>query len=125
MELWRKKTVPPCPKCGNWTDHVGHLDCPYNGEMQIDILSGMVKCDGCGAICGLEKIEHYCSCGAVYEGGEIWEGMHREMGRVQNLAWFQRLYARRGTMQVRFLRYDLKRISWQQKGDMGNEISSS
>ena len=103
MPEWRKKPFPVCPKCNEGSDHAGHRDCPYDGKLWIDILTGTVKCNKCNKEWSLEESVHYCSCGAKFKGGELWTGMAAEIGRLGNLTWLRRLGVRKGVPQKEFI----------------------
>ncbi len=102
MPDWRKKQHPCCPKCGKSNSHQKHKDCSQGGRLWIDINSGQIRCNGCGKIWSLEDTTHYCSCGAKYTGGEIWQGMAHEIGRIANLAWVQRLAVKKGYSETHY-----------------------
>lgn len=104
MAIWRQNIFPVCPCCGEWSSHAGHKNCPYDGHLWIDILTGIVKCDECGKEWSLENSRNYCSCGAEFEGGEIWSGMASEIGQIQNLTWARALNITKGTLQTRLIK---------------------
>jgi hypothetical protein len=51
----------------------------------------------------MEGWRQFCGCGAVFTGGEMWEGMAAEAGHVGNLAWFRAAAGRRGTLETELL----------------------
>jgi hypothetical protein len=109
---WRRKTLPPCPVCRQPTVHawhhgcpspLGRLEAPGRGSTYIDIATGLVHCVLCNTAAPIEDWHSLCSCGAVFEGGEIWEGMAAEIGKVGDLQWARAAGIRRGTLEITFL----------------------
>lgn len=103
MAEWRKSTFPKCPKCERGGTHTGHRNCPQDGKLWVDILTGTQKCDACGQSWSLEKAIHHCSCGAKFKGGELWQGMATELGSYADLVWLKRLGISKGTLETEFL----------------------
>jgi len=91
--LWRQKLFPVCPACAAGSGIEQHRDCPRywpgpgNPPLWIDITTGVVQCTNCEVTGTLDEITHFCECGTAFKGGEIWQGMAAEIGRVGNLAW--------------------------------------
>lgn len=85
MPIWRRKMIPECPKCGNEAGESCHRNCPNGeGEVMIDILSGISVCQSCGEKNSVERWRHFCDCGAIYEGGEYWQGMAAEIAQIED-----------------------------------------
>lgn len=106
MAQWRKKTGPPCPKCGQGGGtQQAHDNCPKKaGMVWIDILTGMCQCNTCNQAWMIESSRHHCyKCGALYTGGEVWIGMGVEIVQVAHLKWIQKLGIRRGVPKVEFV----------------------
>ena len=82
-----------------------HIGCgKEKADLYIDITTGRKHCIGCGHELGLESWTHHCTrCGGVWEGGEIWQGMAAEAGRMGDLAWLKAAGVRRGTLETTFL----------------------
>lgn len=55
----RHPLTPPAPECG--------------GKLWLDLLTGRVRCKGCGFSWDFAGTTHNCSdCGCKYEGGHTW-----------------------------------------------------
>lgn len=105
---WRRKLFPPCPSCrssGGWAEH---RNCPDTvahkagrSNLYIDIATGETICLACGQKWGLEDTRHYHKCGAVFDGGEIWQGMAAELGRIGNARWLAAAGIKRGSLDTK------------------------
>jgi hypothetical protein len=105
--LMRKSTFPKCPKCrkdGSWA---GHKDCSEpkgeKGKLWVHLPSGREICDSCLKYWEIQDSTHYCSCGAKFEGGEIWQGMTTEIALFENYAWLRKSGIIKGSMKTRFI----------------------
>jgi hypothetical protein len=100
------RSVSPCPSCGASAGKAQHKSCRIGGQadLYIDIATGHKHCIACGRELGLESWTNHCTrCGAVWEGGEIWQGMAAEVGSMGDLAWLKAAGVRRGTPEITFL----------------------
>lgn len=108
---WRRKIIPACPCCGRAAAPANDMECRnwwagYWGkaDLYIDLATGLGHCIVCGDSSPVERWTHHCtSCHAVYEGGEVWQGMAAEAGRVGDLAWLRAAGIRRGVPEITFL----------------------
>lgn len=109
MGTWRRKIVPSCPHCGHPAGPSFHLD-PLpngetcNGEMYLDIESGRTICRNCLFEKSVEGMSHHCDCGCVWTGGEVWQGMRTDLGRMGNRAWLRQIGIVKGTMEVTIIK---------------------
>jgi hypothetical protein len=103
MPEWRRNIIPACPVCGRAADVAIHKRGCGNGEWWIDLETGNTQCGGCGEKASVETMRHFCDCGAVYEGGELWQGMAAEIVDIGELHWFRAAGIRRGDLTTRFL----------------------
>jgi hypothetical protein len=103
MAEWRKYNFPVCPICRTGGHQSSHRHCSRSGRLWIDILSGTVACDGCSKSWSLEESTFYCSCGAKFVGGEIWEGMAYEIEEYYDLYWINALGITKGSLSPRFI----------------------
>lgn len=95
---WRRRVLPACPCCRRGPVWPFHWDCTrkQTGSLYIDMASGEVHCISCGCGWSFEQSKHYCNCGAVYIGGELWQGMEAELGRMGNVSWLKAAGIQRG-----------------------------
>lgn len=108
---WRRKVIPACPCCGRGAALSNHRDCPNRwaarrkwADVYIDLATGQGHCIVCGDVLPIGEWTHYCNtCHGVYEGGEVWQGMVAEAGRVGDLAWLRAAGIQRGGQPVTFL----------------------
>jgi hypothetical protein len=101
---WRPALFPRCPNCGEGGGQAEHMGCGKEPpDLYIDINTGHLHCIGCGHESGLERWRNHCTCGAVWDGGEIWQGMAAEVGSMGDLAWLKAAGVRRGTLETTFL----------------------
>jgi hypothetical protein len=105
MPTWRRNILPACPVCGRAAcPSLHNRGCnSKNPEWWLDLETGNTQCSGCGQQGSVESMRHFCDCGAVYEGGEVWEGMAAEIVNIGDLHWFRAAGIRRGDLNTRFL----------------------
>jgi hypothetical protein len=104
-QTWRRAQIPPCPNCGRDAAPALHKGCgTETPDLYLDITTGRKRCAGCGREAEFENWIHHCThCCGVSEGGEIWQGMAAEAGRMGDLAWLRAAGVRRGTLETTFL----------------------
>jgi len=107
---WRKSLIPPCPICKQGPHVAKHRTCSkermalpsFEGELAVNIETGEVFCSGCGKSYSFDGWTQFCDCGAVWQGGEIWQGMAAEIGRVGDVTWLKAAGATQGTLEITF-----------------------
>jgi hypothetical protein len=121
---WRRALFPRCPNCGEGGGQALHINCGKEdqAELYIDIATGYLHCIACGHESGLEGWRNHCTC-AVWEGGEIWQGMAAEVGRMGDLSWLKAAGVRRGTPEISFLGWSFC-LGCQRHFEMKNRTSS-
>jgi hypothetical protein len=98
---WRRHTVPRCPSCKRGAVNALHRSC--DGALYVDMATGRVHCTGCGRNWAFTNWKSYCRCGAVFKGGELWEGMKAEMGQAGEFSWLKVQGRRKGTLKTTML----------------------
>lgn len=112
---WRRLTWPGCPACqlppqltvcgaaALWVPPGGELAAKWlpasmrcGGDLYLDTETGLVHCAGCDSRQALAETKYACSgsCGAVFEGGECWEGMKADLPAMRSWAWTRTVKAR-------------------------------
>lgn len=114
---WRTVTWPGCPACGLPAQQAGcgrqawwmpplpnmivgkmlpaWLRCL--GEWRLDVDTGVIHCKRCGMSDPFADTQFLCpECGAMFEGGEMWEGMSADVTGTGRRPWMQSLKSRNG-----------------------------
>jgi hypothetical protein len=109
---WRQCTWPGCPACqapsslcccvraAFWVPFwpawlLGQVPSMLRcwGAVYLDIESGLCHCKGCGVTEALGESLFVCSwCGARFQGGEAWEGMHADISGA-DIPWMRAIKA--------------------------------
>jgi len=105
--LMRKSSFPKCPKCREGSSWAGHRNCSEpkgeKGKLWIHLPSGREICDSCLKYWEIQDSTKNCSCGAKFEGGEIWQGMQTEIALFDSFAWIRKSGVMKGSMKTRFI----------------------
>lgn len=96
MDSLKILKMPKCPICGRPQMFPKHPRCGFSkikepAKLFICSRSGVVSCDTCDAMWMFSSIEHECLCGTIFLGGEYWDGMKLEWGRIKNLKWIKEI----------------------------------
>ena len=126
MTDWQVFTnLPKCPKCGKSRLLLIHDPCPTKKDpasksfILIDIHSGRFKCPDCGDIWSIETNKIYCPCGAIFEGGQVWQAGSLEIGQKSNSNWIREVGVSKGNLETRFLGWE-KKPAQKKKKKSGN-----
>lgn len=111
--IYRKYLIPKCPMCGKESTFAFHLKCKRKSSeskfqhetLWINLLTGLIECEGCDYKKDISNIENLCTCGAIFSGGQLWEGMFTEISIVEDFAWFKLLKISKGSITPRFIRW--------------------
>lgn len=114
-EKWRRVTWPGCPACQHplglaycarpvfwmqvlpaplWKFTPGPLHC--DGDIYLDIETGLTVCSACDAVQAFADSSFMCNrgCGALFRGGELWQGMTDDIVSARRRPWMHSMKAR-------------------------------
>ncbi len=112
---WRRVTWPGCPACLRaaapcccarekfWLPPLPDMivaalppQLRCNGEIRLDIETGVTICVDCGAALPFSESVFVCApgCGAIFNGGELWQGMSNDLAAARQWPWMRSVKSR-------------------------------
>lgn len=90
--IWLPLPFPECLKCGRAWDQCVHADC--RGSIEVQPLTGRVRCLGCWKEWRIWESAFLCPCGARFEAHEIEDALEEMLDYCRQLVYEMSLASR-------------------------------